>query len=216
MDNSSLPSKAPPGARGLHLDRDGAWIVFLCGALLALALPARGQPAVTENPAHQELRALRTNVIEAITHGDFDRTLGFVHTNVVVTWQNDEVCRGHAGLRTFFERMGKNAFKGYQVPPMPDELTLLYNSGNMGVSFGRTVARYTLFGHDYDFTNRWTATLVKDNGRWLLAAYHVSNNVLDNPLINAAKGSLYWVGAIALGLGVVIGILLGRRRAPTK
>jgi ketosteroid isomerase-like protein len=188
--------------------------LFFAGAfLIASALAGRVQAAAPEDPAHQELRSLRTNVIEAISHGDFDRTLAFVHTNVVVTWQNAEVCRGHAGLRAFFERLGKNAFKGYQVPPMPDELTILYNGGNTGVSFGRTVARYTLFGHDYDFTNRWTATLVKDNGKWQLAAYHVSNNILDNPLINTAKSSLYWAGGLALGVGLVIGLLLGRRRA---
>jgi ketosteroid isomerase-like protein len=179
--------------------------------LLAYAIPVRSQNATVEDPAHQELRTLRTNVIEAITKGDFDGTMRFVHSNVVVTWQNDEVCRGHAGLRTFFERMGKNAFKGYEVPPKPDELTILYNNGNMGVSFGRTVAHYTLFGHDYHFTNRWTATLVKENGQWLLAAYHVSNNVLDNPLINAAKTSLFWAAGIALALGLVIGVLVGRR-----
>lgn len=173
------------------------------------------QGAAPEDLAHQELRALRTNVIEAITHGDFDRTLAFVHTNVVVTWQNSEVCRGHVGLRTFFERLGKNAFKGYQVPPKPDELTILYNGGNTGISFGQTVARYTLFGHDFDFTNRWTATLVKENGHWLLAAYHVSNNVLDNPLINAAKSALFWAAGLALVLGLVLGLLFGRRAKRT-
>jgi ketosteroid isomerase-like protein len=179
--------------------------------VLALAVPylAGGQPVSVEEPAHQELRSLRTNVIEAITRGDFDRTLTFVHTNVVVTWQNAEVCRGHAGLRAFFERLGKNAFKGYRVPPMPDELTILHG-GDTGVSFGQTVARYTLFGKDYDFTNRWTATLVKDNGQWQLAAYHVSNNVLNNPLLNGAKSLLYWVAGSTLAVGFVIGIFVGR------
>ena len=178
--------------------------------LLAMSSLARAQSAGLDDPAHQELRALRTNVVEAIGRGDIDATLGYVHTNAVLTWQNTEVCRGHAGLRSFFERMGKNAFKGYQVPPTPDELTILYHGGNGGISFGRTVARYSLFGRDFDFTNRWTATLVKENGRWQLAAYHVSNNVLDNPLINVAKSSLYWAAGLSLVGGLVLGILVGR------
>jgi hypothetical protein len=41
-----------------------------------------------EDPAHNELRALRTQVIEAITKGDFDSVVRHVHPNVVVTWQN--------------------------------------------------------------------------------------------------------------------------------
>ncbi len=181
--------------------------VFLL-TISACQLTPSAQPVVPEDPAHQELRALRTNVVDAITHGDFDRTLANVHTNVVVTWQNAEVCRGHDGLRTFFNRMGKDAFKGYRVPPTPEELTILH--GNTGISFGHTVAHYALFGKDFDFTNRWTATLVKDNGRWQLGAYHVSNNILDNPLLNAAKGALYWGSGATLAIGLVVGFMAGR------
>src|SRR5260221_395215 len=61
-----------------------------------------------EDPAHNELRALRTEIIDAITKGDFDRVVLHVHTNVVVTWQNNEVCRGHKGLSEFFHRMGQD------------------------------------------------------------------------------------------------------------
>jgi ketosteroid isomerase-like protein len=182
---------------------------LVLGAALGLSLVSSAQAATMDDPAHTELRMLRTNVIDAITHGDFDRTIAFVHTNVVVTWQNNEVCRGHAGLRAFFDRVGKDAFKGYRVPPMPDELTILY-PGDTGISFGHTVASYTLLGRDFDFTNRWTATLVKDGGQWKLAAYHVSINVLDNPILNAAKHSLYWVAGLAVVGGLVVGLLLGK------
>jgi ketosteroid isomerase-like protein len=182
--------------------------------ILALAFTlanlATAQTSGPEDPVHQELRVLRTNVVEAISRGDFDRTLTYVHTNVVVTWQNAEVCRGHAGLRSFFERMGKDAFKGYKVPPQPEELTILYG-GKTGISFGHTVAHYSLFGKDYDFTNRWTATLVNQDGRWQLAAYHVSNDILNNPLINTAKSGLVWMGGLGLGTGLVVGVLVGRR-----
>src|SRR5438045_8370340 len=95
-----------------------------------------------EDPAHNELRALRTQVIEAITKGDFDAVVRHVHPDVVVTWQNADVCRGVKGLRDFFERMGKSTFRGYKVPPTPDDLTILYG-GDTGVSYGRVVASYT-------------------------------------------------------------------------
>lgn len=164
-----------------------------------------------EDPAHNELRALRTEVVDAITKGDFDRVLKHVHTNVVVTWQNSDVCRGHQGLREFFNRMGKETFKGYKVPPTPDELTI-FHGANTGVSFGETVAQYKLLGKDFELKSRWTATLVKEEGHWLLASYHVSMNVLDNPLLNAAKGGLYLAAGAALAGGVVIGLLMGKRK----
>ena len=113
-----------------------------------------GQAAnAAEDPAHAELRALRTEVIEAITQGDFDRVIKHVHTNVVITWQNGDVCRGHQGLREFFNRMGKDTFKGYKVPPTPDELTILHG-GDTGVSFGQTVAQYKLLGKDIELKSR--------------------------------------------------------------
>lgn len=186
------------------------WLSLLLSSVLLASVTHRGG-AATEDPAHNELRALRTQVIDAITRGDIDVVLTHVHPNVVVTWQNAEVCRGAAGLKEFFNRMGKSTFKGYKVPPTPDDLTVLYG-GDTGVSFGQVVGQYTLLGKELEFKSRWTATLVKENGRWLLASYHVSLNALDNPLINGAKRSLIWV---AVGTGVVafvLGLLLGRRR----
>ncbi len=178
-------------------------------ALFLSALPL--VQAAPEDPAHNELRALRTQIIDAITKGDIDAVLTHVHPSVVVTWQNAEVCRGAAGLKEFFERMGRKSFKGYKVPPTPDDLTQLYG-GDMGVSFGHVVGQYTLLGKELEFKSRWTATLVKENGKWLLASYHVSFNALDNPLLNAAEKSLIWVAAGTGVLGVLIGVFLGRRK----
>lgn len=189
--------------------------VLRCSALAALAAGLSTLSLrAAEDPAHAELRELRTQVIAAIEKGDFDACMKHVTPNIVVTWQNAEVCRGPDSLREFMKKMGTEAFKGYKVPPTPDDLTILYG-GDTGVSFGKVVANYNLLGKDYQFTSRYTATLVKENGRWLLASYHVSVDALDNPLLNAAKNSLilFTVGAGAIGL--FIGFLLTRtKQAP--
>lgn len=182
--------------------------------LLACAWLAYGACQIVgaaEDPAHNELRALRKEVIDAITKGDFEATVKHVHPNVVVTWQNAEVVRGVKGLSEFFYRAGKDAFKGYKVPPTPDELTILYG-GDTGISFGRTVAQYNVFGKQYEFTSRWTATAVKEDGRWLLASYHVSVNLLDNPLLNAATQWVYWIGGAGALIGLLLGWFIGRRK----
>ncbi len=168
--------------------------------------------AAAEDPVHDELRAVRTKIIDAITRGDIDTVLQHVHPDVVVTWQNSEVCRGRQGLKDFFERMGRKSFKGYKVPPTPDELTIMHG-GDTGISFGKTVAEYDLLGKQYEIESRWTATLVKEDGQWLLAAYHISMNTLDNPLLDASKKAIYLGGAIALVVGIFIGRILGKRKA---
>lgn len=183
--------------------------VLLLLGLTFFSVRLMAQPA--EDPAHNELRALAKEVIQGITKGDIDAVLAHVHPNIVVTWQNSEVCRGAPALKEFFNRMAKDTFKGYKVPPTPDELTILYG-GDTGVSFGKVVGQYTLFGKEFEFHSRWTATLVKENGRWLLASYHVSLNALDNPLINSAKKSLIWA-AVGTGVaGLLVGLLIGRRK----
>lgn len=171
--------------------------------LLSIAVPAWAQP---EDPAHEDLRRMRATLLDAITAADIGRVLTMLDENVVITWQNGEVNRGHAGVRTFFERMGRQAFGGYRVPPEPDELTILHG-GDAGISFGRSVGQFNLLGSSWEFENRWTATLVKRDGQWKLASYHVSWNALDNPLLNAATRSLYPATAAALVAGVLLGVL---------
>lgn len=189
-------------------------VVLLLALLMSINGLARAQAAPPEDATHNELRALRSEVLNAITSGDFDKVMTYVHPNAVVTWQNNEVCRGHKGLKDFMNRMGKEAFKNYKVPPTPDELTIFY--GNTGLSFGKTIAQYKILGKEFEMTSRWTATLVKENGRWLLAGYHVSTNALDNPLLNSAKQALYWMGGIAGLIGLVIGWVFGMRRKQSQ
>jgi len=192
-------------------------IAGLAATCLAVSTPAIGQETVPapESPesiaAHEALRTLRTEIIDAITKGDMDRVLESVTPDVVVTWQNNEVCHGRDGLREFFNRMGRDAFKGYKVPPTPDGLTLLHD-GDTGISTGETIAAYHLLGREFEMKSRWTATLVKKDDRWQLAGYHLSMNILDNPILTAAKGSLYAASAATLLAGLGVGFLIGRRR----
>jgi hypothetical protein len=46
---------------------------------------------------------------------------------------------------------------------------------------------------------------VKDDEGWKIAAYHVSANVLDNPVLDIARRSATWAGGIGGLVGVVVG-----------
>ena len=107
-----------------------------------------------------------------------------------------------------------SAFKNYKVDPTPDQLATLLGD-DVAVSSGRSVAQYTVMGTEYEFENRWTATLVKENGKWLLVGYHVSLNAFDNPIIDIAKRGLYWAGGIGLLVGLLGGFVVGRKRTAT-
>jgi hypothetical protein len=110
---------------------------------------------------------------------------------------------------------GEIVFQGYTVPPSSDNVAIIHE-GPTAIAVGKSVPHYKYLGKEFDLENRWTAALVKQDGRWRIAAYHVSANMTDNPILDAALGSIAWAVGISLFIGMAIGVLatklLGRRR----
>ena len=191
------------------------WIAALF--LLCLTTPAFAQstPPPTDEATHQQLRTLLAGMKDAINKGDIDRELTFLHPNVVVTWHNAEVSRGRDGVRAYLNRMlsgPDKAVAGYTADVEPDELTILYG-GMTGISFGSATEHFKLTnGKTLDLPSRWSATLVKDGDKWLIASLHASDNLFDNPLLAMSKRMAYFGGAGALVFGLLIGLILGRQR----
>lgn len=178
--------------------------LFLLLLLSTLTLQAQEATIVASEATHQQLRDTRAEIIAAIESRDVDRMLNFVHPDVVVTWQNGETTHGVDELRAFYERSGKDSFVGFKVPHKPDGLSIIHG-GDTAISTGLVVANYHLLGRDYEFTSRWTATLVQqEGGKWLVAGYQVSLNALDNPILNAAKSALWIAGLLGFLVGGVV------------
>jgi uncharacterized protein (TIGR02246 family) len=191
------------------------------------ALPAWSQappapaPALTATPtdeaAHNELRAFRDGLLDAMNKGDLERELAYFHPNAVVTWHNAEVSRGRDGVRAYLNRMltgPDKVVESYKSDVNVDELTILYG-GDTGLSFGSAVEHFKLAsGKTFDLPARWSATLVKEDGKWLIANLHASDNLFDNPVLGMARRMAYWVGGISLLVGLAAGFVLGRRRRP--
>src|SRR5436309_2176224 len=75
---------------------------------------------------HNELRALHKGLTDAVLKGDVEKQLSYVSKDVVVTWQNGEVVRGHQGLKEFLNKnqaTQNKVFQGYKVPPTATDLT---------------------------------------------------------------------------------------------
>lgn len=190
-----------------------------CLALLGLALPLLlGAEAPDATAVHDELRALKDRLVEAINRGDYQAVLPYLAKDVLVTWQNAELCRGPAEVKAYLDRMttGSDAVvRKVTVAPEADALTTLYGD-DTGVVTGRSADRFELArGPSFELATRWTATIVREDGGWKLAAFHASANLFDNPLLNAASKSLRLVGVGALvvgALGGFVGARLSRRK----
>ena len=189
-----------------------AAVVLLC--LAALPVSSQAPPAKDE-AVHNELRALRDGLVDAINKGDIERQLTYLHPNVVVTALNGEVSRGRDGVRAYFLKMTagpKRVVDSFHCEVMVDELTILYGA-ETGIAFGSAVQDYKLTdGLNLDVKTRWTATLVKEHDRWLVASLHASASLFDNPLLAMAKRTAYWAGGISLVVGLIVGLVIGGRR----
>jgi ketosteroid isomerase-like protein len=181
-----------------------------------VALPAQ-QPAPqpSDDATHNQLRALLAGMKDAINKGDVERELTYLHPNVVVTWHNAEVSRGRDGVRAYLNRIlnGPNKLvASYTADVEADELTILY-TGQTGISFGSATEHFKLAnGSTLDLPSRWSATVVKDGDKWLIASLHASDNLFDNPLLSMAKRMTYMAGTGCLVIGVIAGFLWGKRK----
>ena len=164
---------------------------------------------------HNALRAMRDGLMDAVNKGDIDRELTYLTTNVVVTWHDATVSRGRDGVRDYYNRMMNGPNKvvaDFHATINVDELTILYGDST-GIAFGSSVEHFKLVnGKSFDLKGRWTATMVKQDGRWLVAALHVSTDIFDNVMLDMMKKYAIRATCIALIVGIVLGWLIGRIR----
>ena len=52
--------------------------------------------------------------------------------------------------------------------------------------------------------------MVKRGDRWLIASFHYSTNVFENPILDRYRSMYVPIGAAALVAGLIVGWFLGR------
>lgn len=195
-----------------------------CIALLCLALLATYATAADDkiNATHDEIRALRDGLLAAIKKKDADAIISFLHPDVVLTVQDGEelkAIRKHDGARAYLERTltgPQPGVKRFEPEVNVDELTMLYGD-NMGIAFGSSRDHYTLADNsEFTVPTRWSATLVKHDGKWKVANLQVSSNPFDNAVLSSVTRWIYWVAGGAAVVGLLVGVLLMAflRKAP--
>jgi len=198
-------------------------VALACLTLLAAAVAASADEAPEkkgdsaagkENPAHNEIRKMRDEILQAIEKKDVDALIKHLHPDVVLTVQEGDkltTIRKHDGVRGYLDRTftGPNApVKSYNPKLDVDELTILHGDST-GIAFGSSVDHYVLAdGSEFDVPTRWSATLVKHDGEWKVANLQVSSNPFDNPVLLTVKRRSYWFMAAAAAAGMLVGVLV--------
>ena len=102
-----------------------------------------------------------------------------------------------------------------KLNPKMDDLPVLYFD-NTAIAFGSSQFHYRMVnGNEFDLKTRWSATVVKEGDRWLLANVHVSSNLFDNPVLQTVSRMAIWLaigtGAISLVVGFIVARLIYRK-----
>ena len=189
-----------------------AQLIFAMVLLAAVSI-AHGQATqgVTEPDAMKAINLLRTELVDSFNKGDVNRLLSHLDPDVVVTWQNGEVCRGPQAVKAYHERMmtGPNhVVARLSANPVVDDRHVY---GDWAVSWGNLHDDYELNdGSKFKFDSRFTATIARRGNEWKVTSFHASVNAFDNPILSVAeKKAATWVGVIGAVVGVVVGGAIG-------
>ena len=197
---------------------------FLLGLGFLLALNAaavRAQEAATQDAALQdagdtkaidaELDKFRDDLFHAFNTGDYPAMLEkYCHKDIIATWQDGTTSEGHAGVIAEFDKL-KQFIDKMTVDATTDK-RLILNDGNLVISSGEMKDHYVLGrGPSVNLNSRWSATLIKEEDRWLLVSFSASTNAFDNEVVSLYLTSQkYTVSAVAGLIGIGIGLLLSR------
>jgi uncharacterized protein (TIGR02246 family) len=177
------------------------------------------QPTDTAESPRKELLALRDEVIKAYEARDIDGVLAHVHPDVIATWQNGFRARGRDEVRQFFNEMmtGESRIVRDVKSTLSVDGSSVMFEDDAAVACGALVDDFDLAsGTSLHLASKWTSTLVKVDGRWLIASFHVSASIFENPVLAAVRS---WAITLAIGVGavgVLIGVVAGRLVIPRK
>jgi uncharacterized protein (TIGR02246 family) len=185
--------------------------LFFPVALIAMGclLPFAAQTTGTSRAAdHEALRALKANVVKAFNDRDVSALSQYLADKFVITTIDQTVITSEKQLQDYFEKTfdrPDSIVTDLKIRANADVLTQFLGE-DVGYCYGTTDETYTMRGgRIVRMSNRWTALVVKQDGRWKIAALQAGANFLHNPLLNRVR-SMGWILAI---VGLCIGLLLG-------
>ena len=181
--------------------------VAIAAVFVSLMAQAQVNTPPMDAQTEQAITRLREGLVDSFNHGDIDRLLTYLDTNVVVTWQNGEVCSGTAEVKAYYERMMKGDHPVVSKVTADPKILGRHLQGDWAISWGNLNDHFVLTdGRELPLNSRFTAAIARRGGQWRVAAFHVSVNAFDNPIMALAVEKVSLIVGIA---GLVAGFLGG-------
>lgn len=175
-----------------------------------------GAGQAQDDAVHDEIRAMRDGAIAAFEARDPEAFSAFLADDVYFTAMNNEVVHGKEAAMAYYNRMMDAAdglITDVSVTFESDVLSALHAGNTQAVATGSSASSFVMrAGLEFDMPLRWTAVLTKDTGNWQISGMHFSANIFDNPLDTGLRKYLWIIVAVTLVVGLLIGLISGRRR----
>ena len=186
--------------------------ILLLICLLASPLAAEDDPRAAD---HEQLRGLLQEARRAVNEYDLDALGRLLAPGFVVVLADQTVITDLDGLKAYFHAMFRAEdapLRGISIEPEALALSRFID-GRVAVDYGMSTDTYLLPGEQpLSMESRWTATLVQTEGRWQIQSLHAGVNILDNPILTAARQGFYLWALGGLLLGALMGWMVGRGR----
>jgi hypothetical protein len=179
--------------------------------------PPPSDASQVDDLVHDQLRKLRTNVEAATAAGDWQSLTQFLTSQVIVTWLDGTQSHGPAAVVEYLESKSGGPdpiVEKFSLTTDVKELSDLYGE-NTATAYGTATSNFVLRGRELSISGPWSATMVRENGQWKLAALSASVGAFDNPVLTWTWRLVWIVGVIAGLLGLVVG-WFSRRPKPSS
>lgn len=176
---------------------------------------AQGAAGDGREADHAALRTLLANATKAINNEDVETLASFFTKDFVFVAVDQSVLTSSAAMKAYYNRMlheDGSPVTSFKMSPQADVPTRWIDA-DTGWCYGTSDDRYTLRrnGREVHMPSRWTATVVRQNGQWKVAAVHTGVNFMDNPVLAAQKISTIVLVAGNAGILLVLCLVPWRR-----
>ena len=180
---------------------------------VARAMAADADPHAEDR---KELLKVFREIEASINAQSVDRMVTQMAPDATVTWLNGEVSRGHDEIKGYYNKMvrgEKRILDKYTTAAKVAAPAMFYGNGDVAVADGTTEDEFFPVARGpFRLSSNWTATCAKTDGQWKVVALHLSSNVFTNPLMDEAKGAVWYAATGALAGGFVLGWIMSRLR----
>jgi ketosteroid isomerase-like protein len=186
------------------------------GACLIVWAASLGSARADDEADHEALRKLRAVYEQAVKEDRVDLLAPHLDPEFTGVMLTGERVVGLDGMRAYWQKVKDLMGPGgrYTVTVEPDLSTLL---GDVALAKGATSDVVVTDRGEYRFKSQWTAVCRRVGGEWKILRVQGSMDPVGNPFVKKfLAASALWSGGggagVGLALGLVSGILIGRRR----